>query len=319
MQSPRVCISVLNWNNHPTTTRCLQALQNSTYTNYEILLVDNASQDNSVEQLRRQFPHIRIIRSPENLGFAGGNELALQVALDNGRFECFWILNNDAMVLPNTLSELIAAYQQHGKAALYGGIPVHEINGAYHVHMRVWENRKYRMLREVPIHDYFETLDPRPAEALSGSHLLIPLDVVRQYGFIDTSFFLYSEDADYCFRLREQGIACIKVPSSMVIHYGGTSHKAVDGNRLAPVIRYYRARNRIVLFRRHFGFTDYSKEVARQLFYSVAWLLKFFKLGPIALRCGYYSMLGVRDGIRNRMGKTYAPDDFMMHVFENRT
>jgi hypothetical protein len=305
---PRVCISVLNWNNSLGTIQCIRALRQSTYTHYEIFVVDNASIDHSVEQIREQFPDLRIICASENLGYAGGNQLALEAALENGSFDLFWILNNDALAHPDTLSELVEAYRKHGDA-IYGGIPVREVNGEPYLHMRVWDNGRFRMLRHIPVRAYFQTMNPRPVEALSGSHLLVPLAVVRQYGFMDTSFFLYSEDTDYCFRLRKQGVACIEVPSSMAIHFDGASHKLVDAKRLTPIITYYRARNRIVLFRRHFGLTGFVKEIALQLFYSLAWILMIVKRGPVALRIAAYSLRGVRDGLLNRMGKMYAPEE----------
>jgi hypothetical protein len=306
---PKVCVSVLNWNNYLQTIQCIQALRQSAYTNYEILIVDNASMDRSVERLQEQFPDAHIICASENLGYAGGNQLALEVALENGSFELFWILNNDALVRPDTLGELIEAYRKYGGNALYGGILVHEVNGEHYLHMRVWKNRRLRVLHNIPVKAYFKTMAPRPVEALSGSHLLMPLMVVRQYGFMDTSFFLYSEDTDYCFQLRKQGVFCIEVPSSMVNHYDGASHKLVDANRLTPIIRYYRARNRIVLFHRYFGFTGFVKEISLQVLYSFAWMFMTVKRGPVALRTAYYSLLGVRDGLFNRMGKTYAPEE----------
>jgi GT2 family glycosyltransferase len=315
VSNPKVFVSILNWNQAERTISCIHSLQNLRYNNLKIVVVDNASVDDSVNKIRQACPDIHLIRSTENLGYPGGNELALKVALEDYSIDLFWLLNNDTVVLSDTLNCLVQAYQEHG-SALYGGIPVRVSDNGYLLHMRVWENRTFRMLRAVPIDDYYDTLVPRFVEALSGSHLMVPLSIVRKHGFMDTSFFLYSEDTDYCFRLRQQGVNLIEVPQSMVIHTGGASHKkTIQVRDLKPIIHYYRVRNRIILYRRHLGFRKTLIEVLRQCFYSIAWLL-IIRHGTMGYHMSYYAVLGIRDGIRKRMGKTFAPESVLHNIKE---
>ena len=254
-----------------------------------------------------------MIIADENLGYAGGNELALNSVLeiDDGT-GLFWILNNDTVVLQDTLVALIEAYHQYGQA-LYGSVTV---DGGLHkedwrVNTRIWENNRSRELRSVPYKSRYVSTTPRVVEAVGGSSLLVPLAVVKQYGFIDPSFFMYCEDTDYCFKLRYMGIQNIEVPESVVIHAGGASHKSNSRSTLQPVITYYRARNKIVLQRKHFGTGAYIKAVATQSIFALGWLVLTFRRGIVGPRSACFTLLGIRDAIRGRMGKVYAPEDYL--------
>lgn len=114
--------------------------------------------------------------------------------------------------------------------------------------MNIWEIRKegQYQLRNLnfPYRQYFPTSEPRIVGGLSGSTLIIPMSVVREYGFIDTTFFLYSE-IDYSLRLRQSEIDSYIVPKSVIFHVNGGSRR--DKPELKPIIIYYQTRARLVL------------------------------------------------------------------------
>lgn len=310
--APHVVISVLNWNGANKTIACLQSLTTLVYTNYRVIVVDNASTDESVARIRAAFPDVEILEADTNLGYAGGNELALNRALQDEQAALFWILNNDSAVLPDTLTAFVDAYRQHG-AALYGGVTIQAAadQGEWRVNARVWENNRLRQVRNVPYQQLYPTTEPRSVEALGGSSLLIPLAVARQHGFIDPEYFLYSEDTDYCFRLRRAGVPNIEVPRAVTIHQGGGSHKSAQRDRLQPIIIYYRARNKIVLRYRHFGLLAGLKAVSVQSAYALGWLLLYPWRGIVAPRCARFTLLGILDALRGRMGKVYPPEAYL--------
>src|SRR5687768_4773928 len=99
---PLVYISVLNWNAGEKTAQCIHSLTQLDYSDHRIIIVDNASQDNSVEYLHALFPEITIISSSENLGYAGGHRLAVEKAFAGGA-ELIWLLNNDLEVKADAL------------------------------------------------------------------------------------------------------------------------------------------------------------------------------------------------------------------------
>jgi GT2 family glycosyltransferase len=309
--SPRVFISLLNWNNAEITLRGLSALASLDYANAEIIVVDNASMDASVQRIRAAHPGLRLIVSPENNGYAAGNDLALKLALAEGA-DLFWILNPDALAAPDTLTELVAAYQRGGDA-LYGSVPLNELS---QVTLQTWAlDAQNRLDLSQPIRiegayeDCFRDKDPRPLARLHGSSLLIPLSVVRAHGFIDTSFFLYSEEADYSLRLWGVGVPSILVPASIVYHQPQGAHK--HHAALKPVILYYQTRNRLVLLKRYASKLAYLSSLLRHSAYVLAWAFASLLRGTSALKNAKYTLYGMLDAVRGRMGKTVSPEQFL--------
>lgn len=307
---PHVCISILNWNSYAHTIRCLQSLQQLDYGNYTLLVVDNNSRDDSVTQIRAAFPEVHIIQSDNNRGYAGGHELALQHALDDSEIEMFWILNNDTVVSPQALRALIEAYKQHGDA-LYGGVALEGDQPQLKMNLFEYSNYrlflKYHNLDGIPYNSYFPTTEPREVNNLHGSTLLIPLSLVRRYGFMDTSFFMYAEEYDYCLRLAKHGIKSFLVPASTVIHAGGAS--GTKKSALSGIMQYYRIRNRLIFYRRHVSWIYYTYKLVDTLLV----MLKRSINPPANLpeKWFTYTALGIRDSLIGRMGKIYAPEDWV--------
>jgi GT2 family glycosyltransferase len=308
---PRVFISILNWNNAEITLRGLQFLMQLDYANAEIIIIDNASRDDSGQRIRAAYPNVRIIVSPDNNGYAAGNELALKLALTDGA-DLFWILNPDAHVAPNTLTELVAAYQRGGDA-LYGSVPLNQLS---HVRLQTWALDQHnrpdlsRPLRvEGAYEDCFRDKNPRPIASLHGSSLLIPLSVVRAHGFIDTAFFLYSEEADFSLRLWRAGVPSILVPTSIVNHQPQGAHK--HHAALKPVILYYQTRNRLVLLKRYARKPTYFASLIRHGVYVLVWAFASILRGTFALKIAAYTLYGMLDAVRGKMGKTVSPEQFL--------
>lgn len=311
---PRVLISVLHWNNSENTSRCLLALEQLTYPNTDVLVVDNASINNSVAELRRAFPKLDILCAESNLGYAAGNALAIPVARDQ-QADLLWILNPDAIPEPDTLTALVEAYSQHGDA-LYGSVPVYTQGNHEHVSLHSWAlredgtaNLNKRIQIEGDFAACFPDRSPRRLATLHGSSLLIPLALIDKYGFMDSTFFLYSEEHDYALRLAKQGVPAFLVPASRVIHHPAGAHKHAPS--LKPIILYYQARNRLTLMRRHGTTLTYAKGLLQHSFYAAAWAALSLKHGVPALQNARYTLLGILDAVRGRMGKVHAPEAFL--------
>src|ERR1039457_4136566 len=103
---PKVFIIVLNWNGLKDTLECLDSVFKLEYPNFEVIVVDNASTDNSVEVIREKFQQVILIENKENLGFTGGNNTGIRHALQLGT-DYFWLLNNDTVLEPDTLSRIV--------------------------------------------------------------------------------------------------------------------------------------------------------------------------------------------------------------------
>jgi GT2 family glycosyltransferase len=300
------------------TIKCIHSLMQLDYPSFEIIVVDNASVDDSVQRIQAVFPDITLIRSTQNLGFAGGHRLALEQAQQAGA-DLFWILNNDTAVRPDTLSALVEAYHLRG-AAVYGSVTLRSaetrliaFGGGWYLdpHSRPRAIGDYNPLRGKSFDDCFSDRRERVVAAVNGSSLMVPLSVVRQYRFMDETFFMNGEETDYCFRLWRKGIPSILVPASLVVHEIGGSY--MDSSRLRTVLEYYQMRNRLEVIRRYEGRWAYWGSVWRAL--KQTWKMQIWSLvSPRKAQADrpkhYYETLGIRHAVLHRMGKTFAPEDF---------
>lgn len=307
---PRVVIAVLNWNGAARTLDCLNALQQLDYDNFRVIVVDNASTDGSARQIAAAHPDLELICAEHNGGYAAGNALALQRALDEGA-ELFWILNNDSRPEPAALRELVAAYGRHG-AALYGSMAVDE---QAIVRTTSWaldasgQPDYANLLYGQPFARCFPDGRERAVANLMGNSLLVPLDVARRHGFMDESFFLYWEETDYCYRLRGAGVPSYLVPSSRVLHAGEQAHK--HDSRLKPLTTYYNTRNRLLWARRYLSVGAYWRLAARMGGFTALRYAAALKRGLPGLRVAWYATRGLWDGLRGKTGKTLAPEKWL--------
>jgi GT2 family glycosyltransferase len=106
MKYPKISIIVLNWNGKIDTLECLQSVYRIDYTNFDVIVVDNGSSDDSVQAIRDSFPEVTVLETNENLGFAGGNNVGIRYALKNGA-DYIFLLNNDTIVDPRILKQFI--------------------------------------------------------------------------------------------------------------------------------------------------------------------------------------------------------------------
>ena len=313
MKMPRVLISVLNWNKYNDTINCIHSILSSDYTNYEIVIVDNDSANNSVDKIAEAFPKIQLIKSKENLGYAGGHKLSVTHAL-NDNADVIWILNNDCQVRSDTLTNLVDAYDRHGDA-IYGSISLksEEPDIINYGGGKQYEGEKqafsYNIFEDQLLNDCKEELKEREVQTVEGSSLLIPLSIIKQHGFMDESYFMYGEETVYCYYLRTKKIPSIVVPSSIILHMGASSFSGASN--IGFIASYYRRRNYIFFMMQFYGWNT-----AKVLELQGGWMaiLKFmirYKIGSKQFKADfkatYYTNLATVHAIWAIKGKTIDP------------
>jgi hypothetical protein len=199
-------------------------LEKSTYSDLEVLVVDNGSTDDSVAEIRRAYPDVVILRSVTNLGFAGGNNIGIRYALTHGA-DYIWLLNNDTEPAPDALAALVAkaatdpAIAAVASVCYYAAAPDQvEAWGGAHVNLWIGYGRNVK--------------EPRPDDwfhSLNGTSLLISREALDSCGFLDEVFFLYWEDTEFCLRLRKNGWRIAAAPDSRVLHKVNAS---TGGNKI---------------------------------------------------------------------------------------
>lgn len=225
-----VTVIVINFNSGEYLERCLQTLVAQTFRQFEVVVVDNASTDGSLERARKSIPDQRFSfhRLDANTGFAFANNWAARRA--QGRWLA--LLNPDAFAAPVWLSELLAATLRHPDIRIFGSLQLMDEAGsrtdgfgdeylAYGFPYRAGHGQRLDLDR----------LTDRPAFSACAAACLYRADLFSQLGGFDADFFCYCEDVDFGFRARLAGDECLQVAKARVIHVGGRSgagKKAVE-------------------------------------------------------------------------------------------
>ncbi|MGB6120785.1 MAG: glycosyltransferase [Bacteroidota bacterium] len=201
----------------------------------EILVLDNASTDNSAEMVREKFPDIALITSSENVGFARGNNIAINRA--SGDF--ILLINPDTIVQEDTLRVMLRFFESHPSAGL-AGCRVLNPDGSFQLPCRrsfptpwVAFTKIYGLSLLLPKSRLFGRynltyLDPDqtyPVDAVSGSFMMIRRETYEKVGGLDESFFMYGEDLDWCYRVGEAGFKVYYVHETAIVHFKGQSTK----------------------------------------------------------------------------------------------
>jgi GT2 family glycosyltransferase len=239
--NPRVACIVLNWNGWQDTLACLDALREGTYSELNIIVVDNGSTDDSVARIRSTHPEVLLLESGKNLGFAGGNNVGIRHALAHGA-DYVWLLNNDTKPAPAAMSALVAKAQTDPRIGAVSSICfyAHEPSA-----VEAWAGARVNLW----VGYGRNSTQPRPDDwfhSLNGTSVLIAGSALKEVGLLDEGFFLYWEDTEFCLRLRKKGWRIAAAPDSQVLHKVNAS---TGGNRL--ILDRYQTASGLRLLRLH--------------------------------------------------------------------
>jgi GT2 family glycosyltransferase len=242
---PSVVALVLNWNNLPDTLECVGSLLRSDYSNLAVWVVDNDSRDDPTSDLRGKHPEIRIVRNTKNLGYGGGNNSGLRLAIAEGAAYVL-LLNNDVVVAPDMVSRLVMAVEGDSRIVMatptvfYYDRPreVYWDGGSID-----WETGWVSHCSEGLVVEG----ESRKSEWLDGCSLLIRGSAISDIGLLDERYFLYFEDAEWSVRAARRGWLNAVVLTAQAWHKVSRS----TGGREVPAVRFYYARNRYLFMRSH--------------------------------------------------------------------
>ncbi len=295
MRAPLVYVVTVNWNNAPDTLECLRTLRGLTYPNFRLLVVDNGSTDGSAERLARAAPDAEHLRLPKNRGFAGGFNAGAHRALENGA-QFVLLLNNDTLADPGLLEPLVEAAAPSDVAAVSPLIFYAEAPE------RIWSagaGRSRWTLELTGNHgrgEVFETtLPPVEREFLSGCALLVKRKIIEAHGLFDEGFFLYYEDSDFSFRLRQAGYRLLLVPRAKLRHKVSRSSQGSD----TPAERYWMARSSVRFFRKHIRGARWAVVLPWRLGSALKTTLRLAGSGNFPAARAYWR--GLLDGIRDTL------------------
>jgi GT2 family glycosyltransferase len=299
---PKVYVIIVTWNRADAVVRCVLSQNLLTYPNVEVVVVDNHSEDDTVERLCSIFPELTVLVNERNLGYTGGNNVGIQWGLSRGA-DYFFILNNDAIVDPRVLDELVRVAESDRRIAVVGAknVVMHNSKMLWaawgditygptltRVHGR-WkrDGRSYRRIRDV--------------DHVVGNGFMWRREALESIGLLDTNFFGYHEDVDWCYRAKRAGWRVVYVGSAIVRHEGSLSSNPHFESRMPAM--YFIGRNAVLFTKKHAGalrlaqltFTSLAGSIWRYV--PATW--KGYKTGERLFWQGFW------DGLwnRNRLGE----------------
>lgn len=246
MNSPRVAVIILHWKQLAQTTRCLRALETSSYAPHLVIVIDNHSADGSLETLQGTFPTVTYLPLDANYGFANAMNIGMRHALEAG-IDYLLLLNNDALVPPDMLGELVSAVEQDPQLGILSPKIVWEDHPdvlaglgfrrrPYSFDLVGWNERDPGPLNGRPVE----------LDVVFGCAMLLRGVMLLKVGLFDERFFFYYEDADLCTRAAQAGYRSAYLPTARVVHTGSFSLRELGGRR-----ELYLGRYRQLFFRKH--------------------------------------------------------------------
>lgn len=246
MKTPLVSIITINYDTPEVTAAMLHSLSLLNYPNWEVIVVDNASPSHSSADLKKQFPFIKHISSPINVGFAGGNNIGLHFA----KGEYVFLLNNDTEVQPWLVTRLVEYLQAHPECGIacpkikYFSLP-DTIQYAGTVGLHPLTSRSHNIGYQQK--DEGQYNDTRITDQPNGAAMMIPMKQLKKVGTMSEIFFLYYEELDWAAQFKQLGLQ---------IHYVGTTevfHKeSISTGVNSPFKTFYLYRNRFLFIRRNY-------------------------------------------------------------------
>lgn len=268
---PSVAIILVNWKSFDVTSDCLESLKQLKYPNYQVILIDNGSQDGSVEKFRTHHPHIVLLPSETNLGFAGGNNIGLRYAQAQP-FDYAIMLNNDTFVEPDFLTLLIDYMETHPEVgAIQPRIHFNDNRnllwngGAY---FNPWTGFTYTDgENQLPKKRHLQL---KEIDWISGCAFLVRTHMLDRTGLLNEDFFMYSEDVDLSFRIRKLRYQLIYHPASVIYHIAGVSNKSTTRGKEGYVnhmVHYYNQRNRLWIIKKYTPWYCWPSVIICNFFY----------------------------------------------------
>ncbi len=280
-------IIIVNWNTRELLARCLTSISSahppivgfrnnlsSQRITTEVIVVDNASTDDSVVMLRHQFPEVQLVENAANVGFARANNQAIRQC--RGRYVL--LLNSDTEVHQDALEAMIGLLDAWPEAGACGP-QLLNADGTLQVSCQpmltpwreFWRLTFLEQVRRRASYDFSncDLQTPREVEVLKGACLMLRREALEQVGLLDEQYFMYTEEVDLCYRLRQAGWRLYWLPQAKVTHYGeGSSRQVAE----AMYLQLYRSK---VQFYRKVGGDRYARlfKVLVTLAYLPRWLV----------------------------------------------
>ncbi|MEN2282930.1 glycosyltransferase family 2 protein [Algoriphagus sp. SE2] len=298
-----VAIILVNWNGFDFTKACLNSLRKVNFPDYQVILVDNASSNSEGKRLLSTFPEIILLENKENLGFAGGNNVGIIRALEDG-YSHIMLLNNDTEVGPDFLGEMMLKIQKEEKLGV-----IQPLITFLNKRDIIWSaGGKWNNLfgRAITLGDRRPVSEYQPEDSYldwaTGCCMLVSREAILKAGLLNESYFAYFEDVEWSLRFRQFGFTIALASKALVFHEAGASSKKEHSEGiLSPRVFYFHVRNQFFLIRQHLKGAAFLLSMMYHTFRFLAWM------GYFCFRGRFQKLKavgrGMKDGLGNRLEK----------------
>lgn len=242
LHNPLVSIIIVNWNARQYLKGCIESLENQTYKDFEIILVDNDSSDDSVKFVEEIFPRVQIIKNKSNMGFAEGNNIGIR----NSKGFLIALFNPDAVADKNWLLNLVSVLQSSDNIAAVSG-KIFYLGDQFGKDAVFCTWAKIDSRTAMP-YNFYDDEPYSKVDYLSGAAMIMKKSAIDKVGLLDTDYFMYFEETDWCARIIRAGYDLIYTPNAIAWHVVSAlvsdSHKKI----------YYMERSRIRFAIKNFDF-----------------------------------------------------------------
>lgn len=299
--SERVAAVVLHYGHIDDTIRCVNALLQQTYHDFHIYIVSNDEDAVAFDMLARYFPQCTVIQSPENLGYAGGNNIALSLAKDQGS-DLLWVVNPDTVAPVEYLSNMVAIVDLNsdvsvfGSQILYGDKP----DTVWFAGGRVsWDNGLESKHIYIGRPTQKVSDDPIPSDYVTGASLFFRTELLDSVGFIPEDYFLYFEETHWCQKAASLGHKIVTFPQATLYHH----KRSEEDGAPTPTYLYYYVRNAFLMCA-YFQPSKILQTEARLRALTRMWLDSVARNAPDRLVASQQAVArGFEDGLKGVSGK----------------
>ncbi|AFC27525.1 glycosyl transferase family 2 [Paenibacillus mucilaginosus 3016] len=228
-------IIILNYNTRELTLQCLESVYQSQGCSLEVIVVDNASKDDSVATIGREYPSVTLVANSANVGYSKGNNQGMLLA--KGRY--ILLLNSDTVIERDTLKIMVDLMDKNPRFGAAGckivlpdgsldkackrGFPTPSASfyyafGISKLFPKSAKFNQYQLSHLDPDEEY-------PVDCLVGAFMMVRKEAIEQVGMLDEEFFMYGEDIDWCYRIKQAGWEIYYYPRTQIIHYKGASSR----------------------------------------------------------------------------------------------
>ncbi len=235
VESPDLSIVILNYNVKRLLLNCLESIfkNKTSKDNWQVIVVDNASSDGSVEAVKKEYPGVEVIANKENMGFSAGNNIGVKKA----KAPVILFLNPDTKIVGDTIQktyQYLMGNPDIGAITCRVELPDGSLDYSSHRGFPTpWNSFCYfsglsKLFPKVPLFSgytasYLDTNKTHEIDCLTGAFLMVRKIAGEQIGFWDTDYFFNGEDIEFCYSLKEKGWKIFFYPEVKIIHFKGSS------------------------------------------------------------------------------------------------